>query len=218
MFPDEWGARVMALREEMEEILYQEVLEALGVGYQLLLESLDAWLQPEKADPWEDVLRKWEEEFRSVFEEALLRAAERGWSLVVDLGGGDFSPQEVLRTYYALPEKELPLSTLRDQVRQELIAWFTSQGTYQELTQALQKYFSPQRARMIARTEAGKISSILTDLGMQAGQVSRWVWMTRLEINVCPRCRALHGMVFKRGDPMPPLHPNCLCFPAPLIE
>lgn len=45
-------------------------------------------------------------------------------------------------------------------------------------------------------------------------------WCSILDTSVCPRCGALDGVVYKKGEKMPPtpLHPRCRCLIQPLMR
>jgi len=85
--------------------------------------------------------------------------------------------------------------------------------------------FSPQRARVIARTETAFADMQGNLEGWKgSGKVKQKVWLISNEENVCDVCQenADAGPIgledtFPSGDDMPPAHPNCDCDVAPLV-
>jgi SPP1 gp7 family putative phage head morphogenesis protein len=76
---------------------------------------------------------------------------------------------------------------------------------------------SRPRAEVIARTEiAYSYNTAKADSYKKAG-IEQWQWLAALGYNCCEECTANHGEVFDWNDPLPPLHPNCLCTIYPII-
>lgn len=79
--------------------------------------------------------------------------------------------------------------------------------------------FSPERAQRIAVTETTR----LMGLGAQAtyresGVVEKWAWQTVEDAFVCAECAAVDGQEYDITLDFEPLHPNCRCFPRPVVS
>jgi len=96
----------------------------------------------------------------------------------------------------------------------EIVAWYQSEGSLSDLITSLEKYYSPARAAMIARTETNKLSSAIAAQEMRYYGITQWQWNSIREDNTCEFCLDMHGQIFNLDDEMPPdaAHPNCACY------
>jgi hypothetical protein len=112
--------------------------------------------------------------------------------------------------------KDINANTMRG--LQRSINWYyqASGRTIGDLERKISRWFSPQRAEMIAITEVTRASSegqrqakqdILSDNeNLQAVDI----WLTTNDELVCPVCGPRHNKEIKDGI-YPPLHPRCKC-------
>jgi SPP1 gp7 family putative phage head morphogenesis protein len=115
----------------------------------------------------------------------------------------------------------------RNLIRGTIAEALDSGQTFDQLADTLSDAyaFSPQRARVIARTETAFADMQGNLEGWKgSGVVKQKVWLISNEENVCDDCQqnADAGPIglddtFPSGDDMPPAHPNCDCDVAPLV-
>lgn len=86
------------------------------------------------------------------------------------------------------------------------------------------------RADVIAVTETTRAYAEGEKAAYLADGIRRWRWQTNNDELVCKRgCRELNGKIVEIGQPFtkdrkgkdvtePPLHPNCRCWVAPVVE
>ena len=85
-----------------------------------------------------------------------------------------------------------------------------------EFIEAMSSVMSPERARMIARTEATRArnqgTKELAEVMQSQGMNVLEIWMIAQNTNVCGDCESLNGKIKGNGwTDYPPLHPNCDC-------
>ena len=88
--------------------------------------------------------------------------------------------------------------------------------TMRELTTALERYYSPVRAEMIAITETTRAAvegerAFVAQLEKDGGFQMVPVWVTDLDDRVCPICKPRNGKPITNGM-FPPAHPRCRCY------
>ena len=106
--------------------------------------------------------------------------------------------------------------------RGELELGTTAQGLPQ-LVQAITPTFGPDRALVIAQTEATRIIVESQRAASAADEfITHYRYLTAADERVCPQCGPLHGATIEKtaagfvnpatGEvAYPPLHPNCRC-------
>lgn len=110
----------------------------------------------------------------------------------------------------------------------EIIPNFYEQGwDLKQLSAALEKYYSPVRAEMIAITEVTRATvegdrAYVAELEKETGQQMVPIWMTAHDDLVCPICSPRNEKPIMDGV-YPPAHPNCRCgvgweFPGTLTK
>ena len=82
---------------------------------------------------------------------------------------------------------------------------------------------SAYEARRLVRTETARMAAEADKAGMEACGIEEYEFCATLDEATCSRCGALDGKRFpaKQGEPgvnMEPLHPNCGCYTAPVVE
>jgi len=127
------------------------------------------------------------------------------------------------------------IAATRNGVRDVLVRWMDGdlgdQGLA-DLTRALERWFSPERARRIGVTEATRVyalgnreawrNSFRDPEFQQATGIRAMGWQTARNGLVCATCRPLNGkqVLLDRGFPvdggMPPAHPFCRCWLTPI--
>lgn len=114
----------------------------------------------------------------------------------------------------------------RDGIRAAISAWMESGGELDELVHAVERFFSPERARAIAVTEVTRAYAEGNRQTWTAIGADGMMWMTAQDELVCDTCGDLAGQrvgireQFHSGDftGIPPAHPNCRCYLQPVIE
>lgn len=78
---------------------------------------------------------------------------------------------------------------------------------------------SKNRATAIARTEVIRAYNTAHYNRFKAVGVKKYEWIAAWSERTCPECGDLDGRIFVlNGNPIPPLHTNCRCTIAPVIE
>lgn len=115
--------------------------------------------------------------------------------------------------------------TTRRQVRQAVAAWVENGEPLEALIDELAVTFGRERAELIASTEVtrayaqGQVESYRL-----SGVIGRMEWRTAVDERVCPVCGPLHGTrasfdeTFEGDLAMPPAHPRCRCWLAPVVD
>ena len=93
---------------------------------------------------------------------------------------------------------------------------FRQGWTMRELTTALERYYSPVRAEMIAITETTRAAvegerAFVAQLEKDGGFQMVPVWVTDEDDRVCPICKPRDRKPITNGM-FPPAHPNCRCY------
>ena len=98
----------------------------------------------------------------------------------------------------------------------EVIAQGYEEGlTIREISERLERMFSPVRAERIAVTETTRAvvegeRAYVAELERETGQRMIPIWMTANDELVCPICAPKNEKPITNGD-YPPAHPNCRC-------
>jgi len=98
----------------------------------------------------------------------------------------------------------------------EVIAQGYEEGlTIREISERLERMFSPVRAERIAVTETTRAvvegeRTYVAELERETGQRMIPIWMTANDELVCPICAPKNEKPITNGD-YPPAHPNCRC-------
>ena len=74
------------------------------------------------------------------------------------------------------------------------------------------------RATMIARTEVIRSYTQGAINQYKKVGIKKFRWICSYDERTCERCSSLDGKVFKVGAEQPPLHVNCRCTIAPIVE
>jgi hypothetical protein len=146
-----------------------------------------------------------------------------------------FDPQQVVEDYQLRTGRnlsDLGADTLIS-VQNIITQWYLKDDPFEpfkNLLDDLDKQFNAARAKAIASTEVGNLTSQIFLQEMSSNGWSEWYW-DALGENPCTKpiqilnqvydgCLDLNGRKFKIGTPMPPdaAHPNCECLPMPAFE
>lgn len=110
--------------------------------------------------------------------------------------------------------------TTRKQVQEATANWVKSGDPLNVLETQLTPIFGETRAAQIAATETTRVFADGNITAWEnSGFVHQWQWMTDKQ-DVCPICASLDGEVFDVADidARPPAHPNCHCYPQPIVD
>lgn len=102
----------------------------------------------------------------------------------------------------------------RDSVLRDLTDWYNSDEDMPALVERLSQYFSPDRAAMIARTEAAYLSSEVTRQSMDQFGITRWNFDLAAPKGEWPCQNCIDYAAANPhtlDDPFPPLHPRDRC-------
>ena len=77
---------------------------------------------------------------------------------------------------------------------------------------------SKQRATMIARTEIIRAYAQGAVNQYKKVGVKKFKWICAYDDRTCERCASRDGKIYSFGEPQPPLHPNCRCAVAPIVD
>jgi hypothetical protein len=100
---------------------------------------------------------------------------------------------------------------------QQTIPQFYEQGwNLGQLRTALERWYSPARAEMIAITETTRAATegerqIVAEIERQSGIEMIPIWKTSKDERVCPICSPRDNKPIDDGM-YPPAHPNCRCW------
>jgi len=111
------------------------------------------------------------------------------------------------------------VETTRTGLRKEITAFLQNGDmTIDDLAQRLYRYYSPNRAEMIAITEVTRAAvegeeALIKKLEQEYGVEYELIWLTANDERVCTYCGPRHNKVVERFD-RPPAHPRCRCTTA----
>jgi SPP1 gp7 family putative phage head morphogenesis protein len=115
----------------------------------------------------------------------------------------------------------LDKTTLRD-FEQVLVQWLESGGALEELKRQLTPVFNdPDRADLIAITEASNAYNNGAIQRWQDAGVEKMKFKTVQDSKVCPECKPLAGKIGTLdggwGGVFIPVHPRCRCYASPVL-
>lgn len=251
---DEVGRRMLEWLEPALERLWRELYQRIqldlsagrvgmpkdvGVGQRARNEYEDVEFWRGISEEWEDLAANWIE--ATIPELAQYQAAR--YNFYVNMR---FLNEQVLRY---VQERYIPslirltgdmsiVNSTRSQVRDIISRW--QQGELPgglglpDLQQALAALFAPERARVIAVTEATRVYARGNQLAWlnaykepeleQAWGIVAMRWNTAADELVCPICRPLNGrqallnQEFPVPDGIPPAHVGCRCWLTPIRD
>ncbi len=110
--------------------------------------------------------------------------------------------------------------TTRDMVQESLADWVGSGDPLPDLIDTLGPLFGPDRAELIAVTEATRAFAEGNRLAWQeSGMVDGIRWMTTNDDLVCDICGPLDGVQMPLDSvDIPPAHPRCRCWIQPVVS
>lgn len=129
---------------------------------------------------------------------------------------GDLDYNQVVANYEARTGRQIAniAEETRNSVLQEVTDWYNTDAPFPDLLDRLGKYFSPERAESIARTESAYISSQIAKDSMDTLGIRQWNWDLAPPENGFP-CQLCIDMANNNphdiGDEMPPIHPHDRC-------
>lgn len=109
--------------------------------------------------------------------------------------------------------------TSMDGFLKEFEPWMLSRKPLPELIKALEKYYGPVRAELIAVTETTRaFAQGNLELWRSTGMVKGWEWVTAMDSKVCEICSNEKIAGFHSMDALPPpAHPSCRCGMRPVM-
>lgn len=122
-----------------------------------------------------------------------------------------FDPDQVVQDYQSRIGRNIsniPDDTLTA-VQGAIASWYTSDAPFSDLIDELGKYFDGNRAKLIANTEVGNLTSQVTLQAMKFFGLVDGTYDEILDERTCQFCEDIHGTDYHVGDPMPPHHPDC---------
>jgi SPP1 gp7 family putative phage head morphogenesis protein len=186
---------------------------------------------------WQGPLREWAVE---AFADVGRYQAQR-WFFYADMrrinqAALDWTVNDYIPSLIRLTGSESVIRTTREGVAELVALWERGElpggRGLPDLMQALELYFTPQRARRIAVTEATRVyaeanrtawlNSYADEEMTQAKGIVAMRWNTARDERVCPICEPLNGKVvlvnggFPVEGGIPPAHPGCRCGLSPL--
>lgn len=183
---------------------------------------------------WERRLRDQEVLLRDVIERAVVDATDLGVTVAIDqLGqvgiGFDWTlvntrARENARQYAGQLITQIT-DTTRNTVREAVARYINNGEPLSALISDLQSTgFSERRAKLIAATEVtGAFARANEAAYRESGVVETMEWRTATDEKVCPVCGKLDGQRVPMGQRfegvyMPPAHPGCRCWIAPIVK
>lgn len=107
--------------------------------------------------------------------------------------------------------------TTYNEVRDIVIRARRDGTTLEAVIESVSHLFSPERAQRIATTEVTRLFGQGAQAAYKAQGVTGWEWKTVTDFAVCDECDAMDGEQFPISDAFDAEHPDCRCFPAPVM-
>ena len=186
---------------------------------------------------WQGPLRQWAQD---AFGQVGRYQAQR-WYFYADMrrinaAALDWTVNDYVPSLIRLTGSESLINATREGVTELVALWERGElpggRGLPDLTQAMELYFTPERARRIAVTEATRVyaegnrtawlNSYADEEMTQAKGILAMRWNTARDERVCPICAPLNGKVVLADDEfpvdggIPPAHVNCRCWLSPV--
>lgn len=215
-----------AVVQEVRRLRVKETVELLG--------DESFWLELRAI--WEDAVTT---SARTVFDQGIAagrtvrphRRRRKGWRGVVEIMTGrkaadfldpdpvalDDTAGRVFASYMDHWWGQLETSTregLRSAIEQAAADGSGTPG----VIAAIEPLFGERRAQVIGVTETTRLFGRGAQATYQAAGVRAWVWQSDKDGSVCESCDALDGTEFSMEEEFDPDHPNCRCFPLPVVD
>lgn len=124
---------------------------------------------------------------------------------------------EIFRTYQDAWWAQLE-NTTREGLRTAIAAAAQDGTGTPGVIEAIEPLFGERRARLIGVTETTRLYGRGAQATFRASGLRSWMWQTDEDDRVCEECDALDGEEFSMDEEFDPAHPDCRCFPLPLVE
>lgn len=198
-------ARVLGrdLRSEMDKLLGY-----LGDPPDLSRVPYDYW-----QTGWKDI----QKDVEPILVDTFLAQAESLMGTVAI--GADWANVNMVAADWARNHGETILKELFNKtyegVNKTVPMYFEQGWRYTDLSKALEGYYSPIRAEMIAITETTRAAvegerALVAELAKESGKEMIPIWLTSNDERVCPICSPRNEKPIINGR-FPPAHPRCRC-------
>lgn len=219
-----------AARMKLEKRVGRDIAAALEDWLSSVIPGLDANNVHQLAAS----LRDGSARVRDVLQQALMASADLGADVALDqmgiLGVGfDYTAPHVEASRWVRQYTDdlmAALNTTNDRLVGEAVArWIENSLPMESLIDDLRPWFGTKRAETIARTEVTRAYAEGSKAAYrESGVVEKLRWHTRQDEMVCSVCGPLHEETvaledgeFLPGVMVPPAHPNCRCYIAPVV-
>lgn len=108
--------------------------------------------------------------------------------------------------------------TTREQLRASILRASVDGTGVNGVIKDIEPLFGETRARRIGVTETTRLFGRGAQATYMATQMEGWEWMTVSDGRVCPECIGRLGNQYPIEMPFDPQHPQCRCFPLPVLR
>lgn len=166
---------------------------------------------------WQNGWRNIQKDVEPILVDTFLSQAEALMGTVTigtDWAGVNMAAADWARNHSETILKELFNKTYEG-VSKTVPQYFEQGWRYTDLSKALEGYFSPIRAEMIAITETTRAAvegerALVSELVNETGKEMLPIWLTANDDRVCPVCGPRNEKPITNGQ-FPPAHPRCRC-------
>jgi len=169
------------------------------------------------ADYWQNGWRGLQKDVEPILMDVFLQQAEAAMNSVGV--GTDWAAINMAASNWARTQGETILKELFNKTYEGVSVtvpkFFEQDWTIGDLSAALERWYSPVRAEMIAITETTRAAvegevAVMRELEKESGLHMVEVWLTNNDERVCPICAPRNGKPIVGGN-RPPAHPRCRC-------
>lgn len=142
-----------------------------------------------------------------------------GFDLSFDILPMDFEAVDVM-IEHNLVEMKGATNYMKKEIFRVVSTGMLEGQSIPQMTKAMRERIdvTKTRANMIARTETIRNYNQASVNKYKQNGIKKWRWIASWDERTCEICGSLDGQIFKVGDPQPPVHPNCRCCVAPIVE
>lgn len=198
------------IKRNVARRLREEYVGAKELGFKRSLPSDEKFWRAQRKVLFETLAA----EHKALLQQGVRQAERLGLSVSFDLAN---ETVDKVAAGYIDEWWQMLSKTTRDGLRSAIQDNIQSGESLTKLIRNIEPIFGEDRAQLIASTEVTRMYAEGNMIAYEAAGVDEWEWQTANDDRVDTQpggCADRAGQRYGMGDPRPPAHPGCRCWPA----